>query len=583
MTKSHNICYVDKNGICSFTKLQTSAFTFILAIGSIMKKLISVISIFLLSFTLFAKSAAKNINDYKVGDIVLEDGSTISYKKLNASQKSKAVAVIFYVEEPNSPLKGKLGGKVLGLGLNSAKKIWATENAPFRLMDLESLKNDVFSNGSEGILRLEHSHSVLNDSTKTMNLKDYPAFEYCKNYRADKKTYNKGWFLPSKLEIEQLKNCAPEVAMALYKAGANKTFLTEETEKFDSYAKRTSHGFRYLNPQKSIIASSIWTSTAEDRRDEVKWAITNYGESLFLSIYETLEGSRSCSSYRTPRNKENDVFPVYAFVENDSYICPNCKTSYTAEKYAAKCAKKKGCVSYEEITPKYKVGDFILKNGKVVSKENWNSKINSQIDCIVFYAGSKSTDVLGAKVLAVNVKALNTKNGIPFYDEEALGDKEVVFDDESLIGDVKWHKPYNLPYNEIKLKTFEKPDERYVIGDADGSDNWELICKKFPEETKGKARAKYFPAMDWIKTTLGEEYYIPSLMEASVLKQQLLQMPYFDDFNIDEIDLILSSTLTPSNFRFWSVGHWDSNNLTVSTAYQNGAFKTCNVGIKRLQ
>jgi len=528
-----------------------------------MKKFLSITALFLLSFSFFAKSIAKNnVSDYKVGDIVLEDGSTVSYKTITDAQKTKAVAVIFYVEEQNSPLKGKLAGKVLGFGLQTAKKAWATDKAAYGHKDLESLKIDVFTNGKEGLDRLNHSHSILTENTLSTNLKEYPAFEYCKNYRANKKKFNKGWFLPSKLEIEQLKENFSEVAMAMYKAGANKTFITTETAKFDPYVEFDDYGFTYLDIYKSIITSSIWTASTFSYEKHLDSHLPNDEESYYLSIYQTGKGNEAFGLYRKGRWQEADVIPVYSFVENDLV---------------------ENNVFYEKITPKYNVGDVILKNGKVVSKNNWDEKLESQVDCIVFYVGSKSTDVLGAKVLAVNVNVLEAEHGLPFINAENFGDTKIEIDDKSMLGNVKWNKPYNIPFYTFKMKTFDPPEERYAIGETDGSDNWEIICKKYPEKTKGKERAKNFPAINWIKTNLGEEYYMPSLIETIILKESQMTIPNLEKFNYWNVDFILTSTLSNMSNILWSVGSWEGNLLQLSKVLENDENRAAIVGIKRIQ
>lgn len=155
-------------------------------------------------------AASEPTGPYKVGDIVLNDGSSIAYTPeltLTGQQKAKAIAVIYKVE----------GGKAYGVGLvqntkglawclNSAKgfetKISAIECTPGA-----SGRNMTFTGDTDGSDNFAKIGEALGNNDDTNDLSKYPAFEFAINYK-DKAgshvkgtAYETGWYLPALSEL----------------------------------------------------------------------------------------------------------------------------------------------------------------------------------------------------------------------------------------------------------------------------------------------------------------------------------------------------------------------------------------------
>nr|WP_318659247.1 hypothetical protein [uncultured Treponema sp.] len=205
-------------------------------------------------------------NNYEVGDIVLNDGSAISYSAFNTlaedekdTIKTSAIALIFYkgADLNSDDAEGNTDTKTsrtLGVGLKHNRDIvyWGLmEDYPNRANIFEKDDNRVRristitckckgktfdysftgdKNGSDNLEQIaEYLRSIDGVDDDTANETHYPAFYYCKNYAVRtapniiaESEYVNGWYLPSIAEIYQI-----------YKngIGANKVFDINEASK----------------------------------------------------------------------------------------------------------------------------------------------------------------------------------------------------------------------------------------------------------------------------------------------------------------------------------------------------------------
>lgn len=148
--------------------------------------------------------------EYKVGDIVFIDGSTIAYSqelKLTNEQKQKAIAVIYKVGET----------KAYGVGIAHSKEklAWCYDRAKAFGKDIIGIQcgadgdagNLTFYGDANGADNLAMIKFALGSDDDTEELKNYPAFEFAENYRNRDASHVKGtafeggWYLPTLAEL----------------------------------------------------------------------------------------------------------------------------------------------------------------------------------------------------------------------------------------------------------------------------------------------------------------------------------------------------------------------------------------------
>ncbi len=152
----------------------------------------------------------------KVGDIVFSDGSATpisSVTALTSKQKNAVVAYIFYsgIEcSDNNEINRTLG---VGLKRSPANVQWCSPLAEASNKNIDTIQENV-KNGSQNLAKIGNWLTV--HPTKEQHFTDdtsvatnYPAFYYAKNYGSANGLsgmYAKGWYLPSKTELEKVYN-----------------------------------------------------------------------------------------------------------------------------------------------------------------------------------------------------------------------------------------------------------------------------------------------------------------------------------------------------------------------------------------
>ena len=140
-----------------------------------------------------------------VGDIVLSDGTAVALENaenMSSAQIQAAVAIIFYAGNEET----WLGAKTLGVGLNTAKKMWCTSTA----LAYSGYSTDL-SDGkanTDGIV-----------AYSDFSAENYPAFYFASTYRTA--GYSSGWYLPSRNELMALGYAKTSVLSAATALGKN--------------------------------------------------------------------------------------------------------------------------------------------------------------------------------------------------------------------------------------------------------------------------------------------------------------------------------------------------------------------------
>lgn len=176
---------------------------------------------FVLFLLIFTKLSARET--YKIGDVILKNGKTISYSEnitFSKEEKSNVIAII----------SGFKNNQAFGIGLIQAEKplSWAKKNSNgFTLFDeiisfplsnqneqtkFSSLNaNEVyFDEQDEEIDGSKNWNKICKiDKTDTKNPKEnYPAFNFCINYSQNAHLQNtdftQNWYLPNLYELIQI-------------------------------------------------------------------------------------------------------------------------------------------------------------------------------------------------------------------------------------------------------------------------------------------------------------------------------------------------------------------------------------------
>jgi formylglycine-generating enzyme required for sulfatase activity len=190
-----------------------------------------------------------------VGDIVFSDGSAESYSSLTDTQKSSAIAVIFY---SGTECSNDGTARTLGVGLNQTSGLnWCSSSAHANSYSIDAIKCD--ASGSAGSYTFDASAdkdgsdnfnrillASLDDNNLSVDNEDnYPAFYWAKNYSTDALSGSEltsGWYMPTFAEMYYLSLYFTTVNSALSACGgtqfvaSSKYWTSSQSSTGDEYA-----------------------------------------------------------------------------------------------------------------------------------------------------------------------------------------------------------------------------------------------------------------------------------------------------------------------------------------------------------
>lgn len=155
---------------------------------------------------------------YNLGDIVLDNGKVLTRDEFRSYKGSaKPMAVIFSLRGGHF----EESDRVLGVGLKASEpKVFADEGTTGQITNFTlnqaitinqnfSLEKGIFTNaGATGVKNGSKSwENVCRlDNGKNTDISMYPAYEYAVNYGKNNgfKKFQKGWYLPSSMEVYEL-------------------------------------------------------------------------------------------------------------------------------------------------------------------------------------------------------------------------------------------------------------------------------------------------------------------------------------------------------------------------------------------
>lgn len=140
----------------------------------------------------------------------------------------------------------------------------------------------------------------------------------------------------------------------------------------------------------------------------------------------------------------------------------------------------------------HSVGDIVLKDGTFIpySKDlTLTDEQKANAIAVIFYAGNRS-DTLGARTLGVGLKTSK--------DDEY--DKITTIEDRSIKNYyrgtlLQWAPKGTAGYN---INFTQTASGDFGEGDLDGSDNWDIICKR--NSNAQSTAATNYPAFNWVNT-----------------------------------------------------------------------------------
>lgn len=153
-------------------------------------------------------SVEKKVSKYKVGDIVLNDGTYLrDVDSVSDADKEKAIAVIYKVS----------GSKAYGVGLvhNHSGVAWCLSSAngyTMKFLDLlckvsGNEGNYIFRGDVDGSDNFSKMKEFLGNNDDTGIMNNYPAFKFTEEYKKQKNAhveetvYATGWYLPTISEL----------------------------------------------------------------------------------------------------------------------------------------------------------------------------------------------------------------------------------------------------------------------------------------------------------------------------------------------------------------------------------------------
>lgn len=189
----------------------------------------------------------------EVGDIVFNDGTAMPYADYDAldeegknAVKPYAIALIFYKGTQLFDWADTTTLRTLGVGLKHGNEKWCTSSANACDKDIATISRANCQNGSEALEKMG-LFLIQNGSTDDTGIEaNYPAFYFAKNYKRQKLSgestsrvvgtaYENGWYLPSCLEFERLReNCSSVSENMIFDVSAASVALGGDSFDLDS-------------------------------------------------------------------------------------------------------------------------------------------------------------------------------------------------------------------------------------------------------------------------------------------------------------------------------------------------------------
>lgn len=207
------------------------------------------------------------------------------------------------------------------------------------------------------------------------------------------------------------------------------------------------------------------------------------------------------------------------------------KSVFVIRSFTSAIPTSNGYIGIKNPSAKKSVGDIVFADG---SASSYKQRLDSytcydKAVAVIFYSGTHSDDILGARTLGVMLEPYSTEI---FYDDckwaasqtgnaTNFSEIECVFSGSKPAGET--------PYYYFTTSFMAQPAQGfYFTGDFDGSDNWEKICEQ--DKTGAADAATNYPAFNMVNELVSRKgltdnmakgWYVPSLVELLVMTSSL--------------------------------------------------------------
>ena len=442
---------------------------------------------------------------YKVGDIVLADGSIVSAAQYKANTRNPAVGVIAFFKDSSFPNAGNYGSRtgtkdnayIIGLKQKQGVIQWAIKGAQ-GLKDIKTLQTYPSTLGYGAATAASFYAGSDNDGSDNWsqlcaavtdeNISGrYPAFEYAESYGKTAGitgSYSGGWYLPTIAELSYV-----------YR---NKRFVNESLELIDG-ATRINGALYRSSSQNAFDGEGTYSMNG------ITGTIEYESKTMDFDGHGVLVIRPLSTSYKAPVQWSEPV------VKSKTATNQLLKRSYSGQ-----------------IGQKSKptaVGDIIFSDGSATAYSPYLSLTQKQKEEAVAIAAFVGDGKIGQKGKIYGISLLSDKctyyddslrlhtfyyvNEFPGYTWCNAYGKSSMYDVESSFGTPHISTCYpNGKSIDDGYPEFDKIT--YYTGDCDGSDYWSEICKIDPYGAVNSE--SYYPAWNFV-LTLGDGWYIGSAAE----------------------------------------------------------------------
>jgi len=420
-------------------------------------------------------------NPYKVGDIVLQDGTIVSAENYRPNTRNPAVGVIAFFKDEKFPNSGDYGSRtgtkenayIIGLKQKRGIIQWAASGAQGTslIKELQTYPSVVGYGAANTATFYQGSDNDGSDNwsllcaavTDENRAGRYPVFEYAASYGKTAGitgTYSSGWYVPTIAELSYV-----------YR---NKRLINESIDLID-VTMRVSGALYFSSSQLSFDGRGTYCMNGDmgsiEYMDKTNRKYDGYGVLVIRPLSTAVKTSAAWSEPVVEQKKaENPLLKpssgaligekAYPDAVGDIIFSDGSATPYSPGLYMTITEKQKK----EAVAVAAFIGDGVTgKKGKIYAfsfAENTFSWFDYNSTSRFIKSGSW--------------------NGSGDFDGPYLDDS----------GQVDW--------------------DLYFAGNVDGTDKWQKICKVDPYGALNAEQV--YPAWDFVNN-LGEGWYVPSFAE----------------------------------------------------------------------
>ncbi|MBP5601737.1 MAG: InlB B-repeat-containing protein [Treponema sp.] len=461
-----------------------------------------------------------------LGDVLLNDGSYVSYSTITEEQVNNAVGVVYGFDQDNEVM-GVVGLK------NTNGGSWATYNTTGYSTKFESIictpvpdnsnaSTATFTGDTDGSDNWAYICAIDTEGTTDAQT-NYPAFDSVNEYATTvglTGSYASGWYIPSIAELCTIYNNNEVInnALAAIKAVKNDAAATITSYYLWSSSQvngSVGNGAWYINFGSGDIFSSNkdWDSPSVVCVRSVKPA-PDYGVIFHTSGGSAVATQKVASGQKAVEPTGSDIPTKDGYTFAGWYTSTDGGTTLSDTTFDFDTPITEHTVLFAKWN--IKAGALLLKDGTYVLYSDSPSFTSEQVQNavgIVYDVDQTTGEPRGV---------MGLKNAKKVWAPANTTGNETVFED--IVVRTSLSMPdEGIPYFVYDWSHFGVTEPKYARGDLDGSDNWAYVCSTDP--IGAADAATNYPAFDYANnygtataTNLtGTDYengwYMPSIVE----------------------------------------------------------------------